>query len=358
LRGVLRRGFNENQLIILRELSSYDYRSLTHALRSISRKYGIPLSTLKTNTKILKELGIIEINKGKTPKITQIGKVIAELLNTRQFNGLDLDPRTLNELSEKADLARRYVLKMVAEAGAGHIGASLSVVDILITLYLCKLRYDVRNPDWPLRDRLILSKGHAAPALYAVLSIVGFIPEDELWRFRDIEGVLQGHPEVGIPGVDMVSGSLGQGLSVGCGMALALKRDGIPAKVYVIVGDGELDEGQVWEAALTASKLGLDNLVVIVDRNSYQQEGPTEHVKPLEPLAMKWFSFGWYVVEVDGHDFRQLLEALNEVDGVGKPSVIIAHTVKGRGFPPAEGNNIYHSRPVSKDELRSFGVLI
>jgi transketolase len=341
----------------LRELSSCSYRSLTHALRSISRKYNIPISTLKTNARILKELGIIEVSEGKPVKLTQAGQIITEIVNTRYNNGLNLDSRILSELSEKADLVRKYVLRMVAEAGAGHIGASLSVVDILVTLYLCKMRYDVRNPNWSLRDRLILSKGHAAPALYAVLSLVGFLPEDELWRFRDIESVLQGHPEMDIPGVDIVSGSLGQGLSIGCGMALALKRDGIPAKVYVIVGDGELDEGQVWEAALTASKLGLDNLVLIVDRNSYQQEGPTEHVKPLEPLAMKWIMFGWYVVEVDGHDFKQLLEALNEVDNVGKPSVIIAHTVKGKGFPPAEGNNVYHSRPVSKDELRSFGVL-
>ncbi|MEM4519529.1 MAG: transketolase [Sulfolobales archaeon] len=269
------------------------------------------------------------------------------------------DRGVLRSLNERSELVRKYILEMIAEAGSGHLGASLSVVDILVTLYTVKMRYDIKNPKWPLRDRLILSKGHAAPALYAVLAVVGIISKDELRKFRDIEGFLQGHPDTEIPGVDMVSGSLGQGLSIGCGMALALKNDNIPAKVYVIVGDGELDEGQVWEAAMTASKLRLDNLVLIIDRNSYQQEGSTEVVKPLEPLVMKWIAFNWRVIEVDGHDFKQLLKAFNEVDEPkGKPTVIIAHTVKGRGYPPAEGNNKYHSKPVSKDELRLAGVIL
>ncbi|MEM1982902.1 MAG: transketolase [Sulfolobales archaeon] len=288
-----------------------------------------------------------------------MGSFVTELIGINTMKELTPDRGVLRSLNERSELVRKYILEMIAEAGSGHLGASLSVVDILVTLYTVKMRYDIKNPKWPLRDRLILSKGHAAPALYAVLAVVGIISKDELRKFRDIEGFLQGHPDTEIPGVDMVSGSLGQGLSIGCGMALALKNDNIPAKVYVIVGDGELDEGQVWEAAMTASKLRLDNLVLIIDRNSYQQEGSTEVVKPLEPLVMKWIAFNWRVIEVDGHDFKQLLKAFNEVDEPkGKPTVIIAHTVKGRGYPPAEGNNKYHSKPVSKDELRLAGVIL
>ncbi|MEM0453162.1 MAG: transketolase [Sulfolobales archaeon] len=288
-----------------------------------------------------------------------MGSFVTELIGINTMKELTPDRGVLRSLNERSELVRKYILEMIAEAGSGHLGASLSVVDILVTLYTAKMRYDIKNPKWPLRDRLILSKGHAAPALYAVLAVVGIISKDELRKFRDIEGFLQGHPDTEIPGVDMVSGSLGQGLSIGCGMALALKNDNIPAKVYVIVGDGELDEGQVWEAAMTASKLRLDNLVLIIDRNSYQQEGSTEVVKPLEPLVMKWIAFNWRVIEVDGHDFKQLLKAFNEVDEPkGKPTVIIAHTVKGRGYPPAEGNNKYHSKPVSKDELRLAGVIL
>ncbi|MEM2757356.1 MAG: transketolase, partial [Sulfolobales archaeon] len=219
-----------------------------------------------------------------------MGSFVTELVGINTMKELTPDRGVLRSLNERSELVRKYILEMIAEAGSGHLGASLSVVDILVTLYTVKMRYDIKNPKWPLRDRLILSKGHAAPALYAVLAVVGIISKDELRKFRDIEGFLQGHPDTEIPGVDMVSGSLGQGLSIGCGMALALKNDNIPAKVYVIVGDGELDEGQVWEAAMTASKLRLDNLVLIIDRNSYQQEGSTEVVKPLEPLAMKWIA--------------------------------------------------------------------
>ncbi len=362
VREIIRRGLNNNQLVLLSELRVNSYRSLTSALRSLSRKYSISVSTLKVNAKVLRDLNLIDVrgsDRVREVVLTPMGHFVADLLGIHPvIKDLDLDGKHVEILAEKSRLVRKYVLEMIADAGSGHLGASLSVVDILTTLYMARMRYDVKNPRWPLRDRLILSKGHAAPALYAVLAMVGFISFDELRKFRDVEGVLQGHPDIDVPGVDMVSGSLGQGLSVGCGMALALKNDGVPAKVYVVMGDGELDEGQVWEAALTASKLRLDNLVAIIDRNGYQQEGVTEAVKPLEPLVMKWISFGWHVIEVDGHDFEQLIRAFNEADQVwGKPTVIIAHTVKGKGFPPAEGNNKYHSRPVSREEIRSAGII-
>ncbi len=361
VREIVKRGFNNNQLILLRELKQTSYKSLSSALRSLSRKYGIPISTLRVNAKVLKELNLLRTGDGNGSRevtLTQLGHFVTELMNTSLPRNYEPDLTTLSTLAEMSNLVRKRVLEMIADAGSGHVGASLSVVDILVVLYTVKMRYNTRNPKWSLRDRLILSKGHAAPALYATLAAVGFIPEEELSRFRDIEGILQGHPDIDIPGVDMVSGSLGQGLSVGCGMALALKRDGVPAKVYVIMGDGELDEGQVWESALTASKLKLDNLIAIIDRNGYQQEDMTEVVKPLEPLAMKWISFGWRVIEVDGHNFVELLRAFQEADvPCGKPTVIIAHTVKGKGFPPAEGNNKYHSRPVSREEIRSAGIM-
>ncbi|MCS7108733.1 MAG: transketolase [Sulfolobales archaeon] len=361
IREIIKRGLNNNQVILLKELRLNTYKSLSSALRNLSRKHGIPLSTLKANAKVLRDLNLINVSNGNGVKevvLTPMGHFVIELLNSTAIKDFTVDLDVIKVLTERSEIVRRHVLEMVAEAGSGHVGASLSVVDILVTLLTAKMRYDFKNPKWHLRDRLILSKGHAAPALYAVLATTGIIPRDELRKFRDIEGILQGHPDTEIPGVDMVSGSLGQGLSIGCGMALALKNDGIPAKVYVIMGDGELDEGQVWEAAMTASKLRLDNLIVIIDRNKYQQEGLTEAVKPLEPLVMKWISFGWHVIEVDGHNFRELLGAFNEADEhKGGPTAIIAHTVKGRGFPPAEGNNKYHSRPITKEELRLTGVI-
>lgn len=359
IRNIVSRGFNKNQLLILKEIRCNIGRSLTSILRDASRRYGIPLSTLKLNAKILKDLNILKVDNGGSRGVylTPLGEFVCELLGITSYGReFSVDPKLIQSLNEKASLVRKHVLEMMAEAGSGHVGASLSVVDVLVALYFAKMRYDPKNPSWPLRDRLILSEGHAAPALYAVLALAGFIPTSELYKLRDINNYLSGHPEIIIPGVDMISGSLGQGLSVGCGMALALKRDGINSKVYVILGDGELDEGQVWEAALTASKYKLNNLVAIVDRNRYQQGGLTEHIKPLEPLAMKWIAFGWHVIEVNGHDFRELLRALNEVDYVmDKPSAIIAHTIKGKGYPPAEGNNDYHNKPISKDELRLWG---
>jgi transketolase len=234
---------------------------------------------------------------------------------------------------------RKRVLRMVAEAGSGHLGASLSAIDILAVLYFMRMKHDPSNPEWEGRDRLILSKGHAAPALYAVLSEAGYIPERELDSLRKLGGLLQGHPEKQIPGVDASTGSLGQGLSIAAGMALAAKIDEASHKVYVILGDGELDEGQIWEAALTAAHHRLDNLIAIVDRNQFQLSGPTEEIKTIEPVGEKWRSFGWEVAEADGNDPPSILDALDVCNLTsGKPSVIIAHTTKGKGVSFMEGN--------------------
>ncbi|MCW3990798.1 MAG: transketolase [Candidatus Bathyarchaeota archaeon] len=253
---------------------------------------------------------------------------------------------------------RQRVLRMVAEAGSGHLGASLSVIDILAVLYFVKMRHDPSNPEWAERDRLVLSKGHAAPALYAVLAEAGYFPQEELVSLRRLGGLLQGHPEIQIPGVDASTGSLGQGLSIAVGMALAAKMDEAPHKVYAIIGDGELDEGQIWEAALTAGHHGLDNLVAIVDRNQFQLTGRTEEVKAMEPVGEKWKSFGWEVVEADGNDPPSILDALDvcELTG-GKPSAIIAHTTKGKGVSFMEGNKFSKSIPDASELARALAEL-
>jgi transketolase len=315
LRGVLRRGFNENQLVILRELCSYDYRSLTHALRSISRKYGIPLSTLKTNTKILKELGIIEINKGKTPKITQIGKVVLELINVRPINNVGLDYRVVKGLSEKIRLARDYIRKTITESYVEYSEDSLSVMDVLITLYLYR-GYGVGDRRLSLRDKLVVSRRYVNPTLYTVLTVVGLVPDDGVLSFKGFEELIQKYSEVGIPGIDFISQSLSHGLLVGCGMALALKRDGIPAKVYVVGGSEDLVDERLWEAVSIASRLGLDNLVLITvgDR------------RLVGDSILRWYISGWHVVSVEGHNHTELLRALNEVDTVRSPSVITIYT--------------------------------
>ena len=247
---------------------------------------------------------------------------------------------------------RKTVLQMVAEAGSGHLGASLSAVDILATLYFMKMRHDPNDPEWPGRDRLVLSKGHAAPALYAVLAEAGYFPPEELTHLREDGSILQGHPEKETPGVDASTGSLGQGLSVAVGMALAAKMDGSGHRVYAILGDGELNEGQVWEAALTAAHQRLDNLTVIVDRNEYQLTGRTEDVKGLEPIEAKWRAFGWEAVTCDGNDPVSLLEALDVCDmTAGRPGAVVAMTTKGKGVPFMEGN-AFSRRSPSAEELR------
>ncbi|UCD46209.1 MAG: transketolase [Candidatus Bathyarchaeota archaeon] len=253
---------------------------------------------------------------------------------------------------------RKRVLRIIAEAGSGHLGASLSAVDILAILYFMRMRYDPKNSNWPDRDRLVLSKGHAAPALYAVLAEAGFFPVEELTTLREMGGILQGHPEMGIPGVDASTGSLGQGLSIAVGMAIAAKLDGSGYRVYALLGDGELDEGQIWEAALTAAHHGLDNLTVIVDRNGFQLTGRTEDVKKIEPLEEKWRAFGWEAVGADGHDPASILTALDSCDLTsGRPSAIIAHTTKGKGVSFMEGNSYSRKTPSAQELVRALSEL-
>lgn len=241
---------------------------------------------------------------------------------------------------------------MLEKAGSGHTGGSLSLVEILLALYCRKARHNPKDPDWRERDRIILSKGHGCPALYAVLADAGYFPREELWSLRKLGSRLQGHPQMGLPGVEISSGSLGQGLSVANGMAFANKMDGIKSKVYCIMGDGETNEGQIWEAAMTAAHYKLDNVCGIVDFNRMQIDGFCCDVKGLEPFAKKWQDFGWDAKEADGHDIEELIRALDEADKIkGKPQVIIAHTVKGKGVSFIENQVGWHGIAPKKEEL-------
>ncbi|MGD0803283.1 MAG: transketolase [Candidatus Bathyarchaeia archaeon] len=250
---------------------------------------------------------------------------------------------------------RADALRETTEAGSGHPGGSLSATDILVTLYWEVLRHDPRNPGWPDRDRFILSKGHAAPALYAVLAKRGYFPREELHHLREYESMLQGHPDATrTPGVEVSSGSLGNGLSIASGVASALKLDGRSSRVYCLLGDGECDEGLVWEAAMFVAHRKLDNLTAIIDRNGLQIDGPTEKVLSLEPLADKWRSFNWNVICVNGHDYAKLLAAFDEAKiTTGKPTVIIADTVKGKGVSFMEGVVSFHGKACTSTELET-----
>ncbi|MEO0284673.1 MAG: transketolase [candidate division WOR-3 bacterium] len=262
---------------------------------------------------------------------------------------------TLKELlTEKSLIVRRKIIKMLYKAGSGHPGGSLSIVDILVTLYFGGiLRYREEDPFWPLRDRLILSKGHGVPALYSVWSEIGWIPEHMLWTLRKINSPLQGHPDRRkFPILEISSGSLGQGLSVGIGMALAGKIDKKDYRVYVIMGDGEMEEGQVWEGAMFASFHKLSNLTVILDYNKFQLDGPIKKILDIEPLKEKWESFGWEVFEVDGHSIEELSSVFLEIknNNFEKPQCVIAHTIKGKGVSFMENNNEFHGRAPTKEE--------
>lgn len=255
-------------------------------------------------------------------------------------------------LKEVAKNTRRLILEALAEAGSGHPGGSLSAVELLVTLYVRVMKHDPKNPKWEDRDRFFLSKGHAAPLLYAILAQAGYFPTEELMTLRKMGSRLQGHPNMELPGVEAPAGSEGIGLSLGVGNALAAKLDRKSYRVFVLMGDGEQQEGQVWEAAMAASKYRLDNLTAIIDRNGIQQDGLTEQIMPLEPLAAKWRAFNWNVIEVDGYDYLQLIEAFELAGSVrNRPTMIVAHTVKGKGISFMEWSPHYHGTAPSKDEM-------
>ncbi|MDI6711159.1 MAG: transketolase [Thermoanaerobacterales bacterium] len=258
-------------------------------------------------------------------------------------------------LEQKAREIRRHIIRMVGTAGSGHPGGSLSAADIVTALYFAVMRLDPARPDWPDRDRFVLSKGHAAPVLYAALAERGYFPVDELGTLRKLGTRLQGHPDMKkLPGVEMSTGSLGQGLSAANGMALAAKLDGKDYRVYVLLGDGEIQEGQVWEAAMAAAHYKLDNVTAIVDFNGYQIDGPVTEVMNPEPIAAKWWAFGWRVLEIDGHDMRAILTALDEARATeGRPAVIVARTVKGKGVSFMEGQVDWHGKAPKEDQVRA-----
>ena len=260
--------------------------------------------------------------------------------------------RDMGLLREHAKELRREIVKMLTEAGSGHTGGSLSAADIVAALYFYKMRHRPEEPEWGERDRFVLSKGHAAPVLYAALALSGYFDRELLKTLRRIDSPLQGHPSSKmLKGVEISTGSLGQGLSIANGMAMGLRMNGLDSRVYCLLGDGELQEGQVWEAAMTAVHYGIDNLCAIVDNNGLQIDGFCCDVMKIEPITEKWKAFGWHVMDIDGHAMEQIVDALDEAARVkGRPSVIVARTVKGKGVSFFEGKAEYHGVAPTKEE--------
>jgi transketolase len=258
----------------------------------------------------------------------------------------------IEELERTCVEARRWIIKMVAHAGTGHVGGSMSCVEILVSLYFRQMRVNPADPAWMQRDRLLLSKGHAGPALYAVLALKGYISTDELYTLDAPGTRLSKHIDrTKLPACDISAGMLGQGLSIGVGMALGARMTSSPSRVYAILSDGEQQCGQTWEASMAAAKYRVDNLTAIVDRNRLQTDGPTEEVMPVEPLASKWRDFGWNVLEIDGHNIPQLLHAYDlAVARKNQPTVIIAQTEKGHGISFAAGKVQWHNQALSKEQ--------
>jgi transketolase len=268
---------------------------------------------------------------------------------------VDVEAERIAELRSTARQTRRLIVESIHRAQAGHLGGPLSAADILVALYFDVLRIDPRRPDWPERDRFILSKGHSSIALYTVLAQRGYFPIEELTTFDEIDSRLQGHPDMtALPGLEMSTGSLGQGLSPGVGMAIGGKRRGMDFRTYVMLGDGELQEGQVWEAAFVAARYALDNLVAIVDHNGLPQyswpAAGGEGLSLRQPeIAARWKAFGWRVLEMEGHDMAQVVETLRHAhEGApGVPTVVVAHTVKGKGVSFMENEFTWHARPMT-----------
>ncbi len=252
--------------------------------------------------------------------------------------------KDISRLKEIAKKTRLNIISMLARAGSGHPGGSLSAVEIIVALYYSYMNHDPENPKWDKRDRLVLSKGHSAPALYSVLCDLGYFERWHLEELRRLGSILQGHPDMHLtPGIDLSSGSLGQGLSVACGMAAAAKIDKKKHRVYCILGDGEVQEGQIWEAAMSASHYKLDNLCAILDKNELQIDGPVKKIMNIDDISEKFRSFGWHTEEIDGHDFPHILKALDKASKTkGKPYLITAHTVKGKGVSFMEHKIEFH----------------
>ena len=250
----------------------------------------------------------------------------------------------VKQLQRRAQDLRCDVLEMIGVNVAGHWGGSSSLAETMAVLYFHAMNVDGKDPKNPVRDRLLLSKGHAALIQYAALCEAGYFPREELKRVKELDGLLQGHPDLSIPGIEAVTGSLGQGLSIGVGMALALRLDKKPSRVYVVMGDGEQSEGQLWEAAMAAANFKLDNLTAFIDWNKIQATGRTEEIFSIPDLDKKWRSFGWEVMTVDGHDVEKLVDAIDRAKAVkGKPALIILDTIKGKGISFAENVATYHN---------------
>jgi transketolase len=269
--------------------------------------------------------------------------------------GTNHTPEMVADLSRRAYEYRAEVLRMVYGRKSGHLGGAFSIAEILTALYFHQLRVDPANPGWPDRDRLVFSKGHACAMLYTVLAHRGFFPVADLPSFRALNSRLQGHPEPAkTPGVEVAAGPLGHGVAIGSGMALAARLEGSRRKVYVVLGDGELNAGVIWEGLMLAAKFGLSNLKVIVDYNGVQQTGPTSTVMPTEPIAEKWAAFNWHTIEIHGHNMAQILDALDRADEIhGRPVVIIARTTKGKGVSFMENAHHWHGGIPSDDEFQT-----
>jgi len=261
----------------------------------------------------------------------------------------------IKELENKAKVIRRHIIEMISRCGSGHPGGSLSAADILTVLYFHKMKHDPKNPKWDERDRFVLSKGHAAPVLYATLAEAGYFPKSYLKTLRQIGSSLQGHVDmISLPGIEMSTGSLGQGFSAANGMALACRMDKKNNHIYVVIGDGESQEGQIWEAAMTAGHYKLDNLTVILDHNKYQIDGQVEEIKGIQPIADKWRAFRFNVIDgVNGHDIKSIIKALDDASKAkGKPTIIIAETIKGKGVSFMENNPLdFHGKAPTKEEV-------
>ncbi|MCX8070269.1 MAG: transketolase [Thermodesulfovibrionales bacterium] len=256
-------------------------------------------------------------------------------------------------LKEKAKEARIEILKMLNLAGSGHTGGSLSATDVVTTLFYYKMKHRPSEPDWQKRDRFILSKGHAAPVLYVMLAMTGYFDKSLLSSLRKIDSPLQGHPSSKLlKGVEVSTGSLGQGLSIANGLSMGIRLQKIPSRVYCLLGDGEIQEGQVWEAAMTSAHYKSDNLCAIIDNNGLQIDGRCSEIMKIEPIRDKWLAFGWNVIEIDGHNFEEIINALDNAERCkGKPTVIIAKTIKGKGVSIFENKVQYHGVCPTKEEL-------